>query len=729
MSKTTPDTKARGRLKRPASLLVFVVLFVLSTGYLLLAGIDGHRSGVIEAIYHAVILACYAALWMLLSDLFAHQRATPPQAFWHAFIVGAACMVLAEVTLALPGGLSAEGQPVAITSIIQNSALGLLAAVFSFVLLLCFRDLLLYRRTKNSQRNWRLMLGFMVLAALLALLSEAFPENEFSMIPAVLCLVPAIALMVVNSFRVSWIVRLSSKEKATSILLAMLVMLLFGVAIATPSLRISEISPGLPNLALFEHVAHYSLSLSIFSYFGIIFGFLYCLTSILSLLFHLPTTSDFQRRADEMAAMQSLTALVKEVFDLEKLLSTITASPVEAGTGSSSWLAVPDPESGSLQPRVIATHKISEHAVTTLVNTDALYRDMVGANDSILLEQATADYRVLASPADGILSLLVIPLSARKKILGALFVASDVTHGFEKDDIEAISVFAAQAAQALENAQLFEEQIEHERLARELAIAREVQQKLLPQHLPESDSLTVAASSVSAYEVGGDYYDYVELDDRRLAFIVGDVSGKGTSAAFYMAEMQGVFRSVARLAPAPRDFLSHANRALGMSLEKNVFISAIYGLIDSEREEMTIARAGHCPAAAVGITGEARYLRSRGLGLGLDRTDLFYETLEVERLALRPGDVVVLYTDGVVESRNADGEEYGYKRFLQSLRQHRHEDAPALHDALLEDLDLFLGGLHRYNDDMTLVVLKWLGLSSAQKMNGGPAGKAKGTVP
>ena len=236
----------------------------------------------------------------------------------------------------------------------------------------------------------------------------------------------------------------------------------------------------------------------------------------------------------------------------------------------------------------------------------------------------------------------------------------------------------------------------------------------MPQRLPSLEGLKLAASSVSAQEVGGDYYDFVQLDDQRLAFIVGDVSGKGTSAAFYMAEMQGVFQSVSHIAPDPQDFLTHANRALANSLEKNVFISVIYGVLDLEKEEIVLARAGHCPAAMISLTGEARYLRSQGLGLGLDRGALFRKTLAVECIPLQPGDVYVLYTDGLVESRVPTGEEYGYERLLDSVRTHRHEDARDLHDLLLADLNRFLGGQRFYDDDMTLVVLKWLGIDLGQ---------------
>jgi serine phosphatase RsbU (regulator of sigma subunit) len=138
----------------------------------------------------------------------------------------------------------------------------------------------------------------------------------------------------------------------------------------------------------------------------------------------------------------------------------------------------------------------------------------------------------------------------------------------------------------------------------------------------------------------------------------------------------------------------------------------IYGVLDTRREEITLARAGHCPAARITFNGEACYLRSQGLGLGLDRGEFFRNTLSEETLRLQPGDVFVLYTDGVVESRNPLGEEYGYERLLDLLQMQRHEDASDLHDALLHDLNTFIGSTE-YDDDLTLVVLKWHGIDLA----------------
>ena len=274
--------------------------------------------------------------------------------------------------------------------------------------------------------------------------------------------------------------------------------------------------------------------------------------------------------------------------------------------------------------------------------------------------------------------------------MGALFFTKSMSQAFEPDDLEAITGFAAQAALALDNARLFTERLEVERLERELSIAREVQQKLLPQTLPELDGLSIAATSVPALEVGGDYYDFHPVDEHRLAVIVADVSGKGTSAAFYMAELQGIFKAVSQILPEPDDFLGAANRALATLLEKNVFISVIYGLLDTRNGTLRLARAGHCPAAVSDLSGATHFVDQRGLGLGLDAGPIFTKSLEVKEHQLQPGDVFVMYTDGVVESRNEVGDEYGYDRLLDALSDNRHEDAFELHNALVRDLNDFV---------------------------------------
>lgn len=715
------------RARRVLLLAVFVACYVLAAGYHVIEWSTGTAAGAGWAfLYHLDVLVCYGALWLLLSHVFKRRQPSPSRVFWMLLLLSLLLLGLSRL-FAMFGGAPDPGfgfdeanvvgfdhdtgVPLVLTTVLRMNLLGPLEAALAFVLLLRFRDLVQFKRTRPSLRNWYAMIGLMVIVSLLTFMK---PGGEGLGLAVSLGLIPVIGLMVVNAFRVSWVVYLSFWDK----------------------LAIIGLSLGLLTTLSFElalgygaYLAYYSYPLSLFSTLAVVFGILYSVTAFLSLLFHLPTTGDFQRKAGEMAAMHSLTTLVGQVFDAEQLTATITASPVEAGSANAAWLAVADLQSGSLRPRVVATHRIHPERIDALVDTAALYADVSARGGPLLLETASADHRVEARPGDGVGSLLVMPLVARDELLGALFVSREVAHGFEEDDVEALEVFAAQAALALDNARLFEEQIERERLARELAIAREVQRRLLPQRLPELSGVTLAAASVPAQEVGGDYYDFVMLPDDRLAFIIADVSGKGTSAAFYMAELQGIFQSASRLMPSPAAFLGHANEVLAASLEKNIFISVIYGVLDAKREELALARAGHCPVATINLHSEARFLRSKGIGLGLDRGSLFRAALAEERIRLQPGDVFVLYTDGVVESRSAEGEEYGYDRLLAALREHRHEEAAALHEALLDDLHCFTG--HKaYDDDMTLVVLKWHGIGLPRRPVAGdaPASAARAAV-
>ncbi len=694
-------------LKRGALIATFGSLYLATAAYLLLVkGTGGHPSPLLELVFQVFVLGCYGSLWFLLENLFCRKRPSPVQAFWH-LIVGAvvfAALFIAVVTI-IPGGFNA-GQPIAISTVVQSALVVPVWVAFTILLLLRFRGLILHRRSKATVRSWRWWIGLLVLNAALSAIFEAFPESELEDPVRIAGAVPLLILGAINVFRASWVVRLSAGRKAQTILMAVVLMIFCAITTGDFEDRFQVGGAGeyIDPVSLLKS---YSAGLHFFGKSASAFGVVYCLTSILSLAFHLPTTGDFRRREGEMAAIYSLTDLVKEVFDRDKLVRTIVTSAAKAHSASMAWLAMPDPDAGRLCTRVVATHNITPGTAEAKVNLNAFYDEAASTQETLYLDQALADRRMLARSGDGIECLLIVPLATHKQVLGVLFLARDVAHGFDREDIQAVNSFAAQAALALDNLRLFEKQVERERLARELAIARDVQKRLIPQRLPAFEHVDVAAVSVPAHEVGGDYYDFVELDEHRLAFTVSDVSGKGTSAAFYMAGMHGIFRSVTRIAPDPRDFLAHANHVLCESLERNVFITVIYGILDHKQQTITLARAGHCPAVFARGDKPAEFLRSSGLGVGLDRSARFRDTLAVEIMTMAPGDVAVFYTDGVVESRNPSGEEYGYDRLLAAVQAQRTSDAAAIHSALLAKLQQFMGRNHHYDDDMTLLVFKW----------------------
>ena len=693
------------RLRRVIPIAGFTLLFPATTIYRFLAGTEDLARGTEEYVFQALLGLCYGCLWWLIDSRLTPRRPGPPQIFWHVFLATLAAGVLVFVVTLIPGLTTPTGEVLSAVVHIENALLSLLVAALGFAMVIRFRDLVRFRRTRSSERNWRIMLLLMVLGACSMYaagdLGLAVPE----VLPLMVLPAGALAYIVINALRVGWVVRLPTRKKGTTIGGACLVLAIPVTVLTLESMTAADL--GLDPLPLVYGALHFSLPLGLFVGFCLIFGFLYAVTSVLSLVFHLPTVGDMRRSTDEIAAMQSLTTLVRDAVDSDKLLNRVVALPVEAGRANAAWIAMMDISAGSLAPTVVAANQIDPGRAAEVCDTAALHREVIRTRKALVVQHAAAHPHVRARARDSISSLAVVPLAAHDRVLGSLFVSRDVVEGFEEDDLEAISALTAQATLALDNARLIEQKIERERLASELAIARAVQQRLLPNALPALRRGSLAASSISAQEVGGDFYDALELDDDRVAFIVADVSGKGTSAAFYMAELQGVFHGAARTAPAPDAFLRLANAAMSTILERRVFVTVAYGIIHQGQETLYLGRAGHCSALLLDSEGVASHLRPGGMGIGLDPGLLFDQSLTVLEHSFRPGDVVVIYTDGVLESRNGTGEEYGEERLIRATRASRHEHASALHDALHRDIDEFLGPQTTYMDDLTLLVIKW----------------------
>lgn len=667
-----------------------------------------------KILYQAALAVCFLCLWITIAHATRNSHPTPAQLFWHVILTILPVCVLVVLILQIPGDFLEANIPAAPIVHVKGALLSTVLAGLSFILVQRFGRLVRFRRTRRSERNWYLLILSVGLTSVaIAPFHHHFdvsssPANDPLSILLGLAAIASILFIFLNTVRLAWIIRLPVKQKMGALGLGILVACLTATTLLLLS---SQFSLGsITGQAYpFEYLTFYSLPLTAVIVLCITFGFVYALTSVLSLIFHLPTIGDYQRSVDEMAAMQALTVLVREVADPEKLYHWVVSTPVDSGRGKAAWLTIQELESGSLKSQIVAAHNIKASLADSVCDVDAIHGEAARTRALVSIQNTSSDRRIQEGKSSGIMSLLAVPLVTRTEVLGTLFVSRDVAHAFENEDIESIGVFASQATLVLENARLLEAKFERERLASELAIARDVQRRLLPQAMPKFSTLSLAASSTPAQEVGGDYYDLFELGEEKLAFIIADVSGKGTSAAFYMAEMQGIFQAVAQIAPDPHDFLCHVNKALGRSLEKNVFVTAIYGILDCNSGAISIARAGHSPAAFVDVTGRTTLLRSGGLGIGLDRSELFAQTLEVKQHVFNPGDLIALYTDGVTESRNPEGEEFGYDRLLQSIQSARYERARGVHDAVRQTVDEFMGPEKKYVDDLTLLIIKWHG--------------------
>jgi sigma-B regulation protein RsbU (phosphoserine phosphatase) len=255
--------------------------------------------------------------------------------------------------------------------------------------------------------------------------------------------------------------------------------------------------------------------------------------------------------------------------------------------------------------------------------------------------------------------------------------------------------------------QLMDERAEKERLEEELRIARQIQMSLLPgQGLVTPPGLRVAALCLPAAEVGGDYYDLLPLGETRMGVLVADVSGKGTSAALYMAELKGLVLSLSRIYDSPAKLLVEANRILTANMDSRSFVTMTYAVVDTATRRMRYARAGHNPLIHLQArTGRTRVLTPAGLGLGLDPGERFEKILQEEEVPLEIGDLFLFFTDGVSEAMNPGAELFGEGRLRRILEEGGSLGSEELKERILEEIRRFVGDADPH-DDMTLVVLK-----------------------
>jgi serine phosphatase RsbU (regulator of sigma subunit) len=251
-----------------------------------------------------------------------------------------------------------------------------------------------------------------------------------------------------------------------------------------------------------------------------------------------------------------------------------------------------------------------------------------------------------------------------------------------------------------------------ERLEQELRIAREIQMSLLPQGPLQMAGLTVSALCVPAREVGGDYYDFLHLDDHRVGVLIADVSGKGTSAALYMAELKGLLLSLSRIHTSPKELLIAANRLIANHLDARSFITITYAVVDLRARTLTYARAGHTPliyvpGACGGGSRGVQILAPDGMvvGLKLDNGEMFEGCLQEETIGLQPGDLYLFFTDGISEAMNARDDCFGETRLGQLVETHAHLPSDELRERVLREIAAFVGDAPQH-DDMTMILLK-----------------------
>jgi phosphoserine phosphatase RsbU/P len=313
----------------------------------------------------------------------------------------------------------------------------------------------------------------------------------------------------------------------------------------------------------------------------------------------------------------------------------------------------------------------------------------------------------LRGSAFGSVSVLATALGYGAQDLGVLAVANGPTGTpFSQADFVVFKSIAEQSAFALYNAIIYSMANEKKRLDHDLEIARDIQRILLPSEAPAINGFQISGINVPARQVSGDYFDYIHVDQERLGVAIADVSGKGVPASLIMAICRSVLRAEAAGNPSPADVLRKVNRQLYPDIKEDMFISMAYLVLDHQHDGVTLARAGHdAPLWYQRQSQTVTPVKSPGMVVGIDGGSVFDRLTADFAVPLERNDCLVLYTDGVTETLNSDGDEFGVDRMMQSVRDSANDGAQAIVKRITEDVREFTGSVPQ-NDDMTLIAIR-----------------------
>src|SRR6266516_1675661 len=298
-------------------------------------------------------------------------------------------------------------------------------------------------------------------------------------------------------------------------------------------------------------------------------------------------------------------------------------------------------------------------------------------------------------------SEMVAPIISNDEVIGVFDLESDQLNAYSEDDLQVLMMLASQVAIIIEKVMLHEQLIEKKRLEGQLEVARQVQLELLPARDPQLEGYDISAYNFPTEEVSGDYYDWVKIFEDQIGLVIADVSGKGVPAALLMAFLRASIRANTHIGYAPHISMSKVNYLLWESIERNQFVTAFYGLLDASNRTLAYTNAGHNPPLLMDAEGNARFIDRGGVPLGMFRDTRYYEYY----LTLEPGELLLLYTDGVTEANNPEGQEYGTDRLVRALKDSRHLSARALIDFIQHDVLEWTDGLGA-TDDITFFVIK-----------------------
>jgi sigma-B regulation protein RsbU (phosphoserine phosphatase) len=414
---------------------------------------------------------------------------------------------------------------------------------------------------------------------------------------------------------------------------------------------------------------------------------------------------------DRLQQDQKIIAVIGEVsqaliyhMPLDKLLEHIMDVLTQHLPMDRGVLMLKDEATQVLEPKVI---KIMNGALRTqsIFVSQTIIKTALDRNSAILISDIQSDEQLRAQASvvqAQIHSAMCVPLWNNQDIIGLIYCdRASLLEQFAEDDLRLLTLLANLAAIKIENARLYEESLKMIQMERELALAVQIQKNFLPREEPAFAPYDICGGTRACYHVGGDYYDFIPIDKDRLGVVIADVAGVGVSAALLMASLRGALHEKFPTTYNLSELTAGLNDFVYTSSDSHCFISFFLAVVDRRKDELAYVNAGHNPPILVGPKGPPRVLDSTGLCLGMFPD----QTYEERTLSLGPGDILCLYTDGIVESRKDKKEEFGDERLIDLLKSSGSLPARKVLEKIFEDVFSF-SGCTEAGDDMTLVVVK-----------------------
>ena len=412
-----------------------------------------------------------------------------------------------------------------------------------------------------------------------------------------------------------------------------------------------------------------------------------------------------RERIEELAVLEETTRMLRSGFDLDTVLDNIAKTMVEVMNVKACSLRLLDNEGKELV--IKATYGLSPAYLKkgpVLVGENVNDRAVL-AGEVVRIRNMVADPHVRypqEARREGLVSALGVALEAGGRPIGILHIYTGAVHEFTDEEVKLFRSVAAQAAAAIANSRLLKEYVAKQQLEHELQLASDVQSRMLPQQPPRIPGLDVHAIAQSSRQVGGDFYDYIVMPEGRTGIAIADTVGKSVPAAIMTASVRSALKAQAEHVFTISDVVGRINRMLCEDTLPSEFVTLFYGVVNSSTKRMAYCNAGHDPPMLL-RDGRIQTLEVGGPLLGVMCEAVF----EQDSIQLMAGDTLLLYTDGVIDAMDYNGERYGRTRLNESLIRHAAQPYSAEDLALqiLWDVRRF-GGFRPHTDDLTLVVIR-----------------------